>query len=195
AAKLLCPRGRSSCPASSGPWLPSGIASKDFRKHFRQNTEPPRPLANRAAEATRCRYVQRRALIVGGSMSGLLAALMLRRPGGQADIDERVAGELAGRGAGIVAQPALIAHLAALGLDTNVLGVLITRRQILDREGRVTLTGDCLQILTAWERVYRRLRDAFPSTHYHRGREFASFEQTARGIAARFSDGNVAESD
>ena len=128
-------------------------------------------------------------------MSGLLVALMLRRRGWQADIYERVAGELAGRGAGIVAQPALIAHLAALGLDTNVLGVLITRRQILDREGRVTLTGDCLQILTAWERVYRRLRDAFPSTHYHRGREFASFEQTARGIAARFSDGNVAESD
>ena len=78
---------------------------------------------------------QRRALIIGGSMSGLLAALMLRRRGWEADIYERVAGELAGRGAGIVAQPSLIAHLKALGLDTSELGVPIARRQMLDREG------------------------------------------------------------
>ena len=137
--------------------------------------------------------MQRRALIVGGSMSGLLAALMLRRRGWQADIYERVAGELAGRGAGIVAQPALIARLQALGLDTNELGVPIARRQMLDREGRVTLTAHCPQILTAWERVYRLLRDAFPSAHYHRGRELESFEQTARGVVGRFSDGSAAE--
>jgi len=137
--------------------------------------------------------VQRRALIVGGSMSGLLAALMLRRRGWQADIYERVAGELAGRGAGIVAQPALIARLQALGLDTNNLGVPIARRQMLDREGRVTSTAHCPQILTAWERVYRLLRDAFPSAHYHRGRELESFEQTARGVVGRFSDGSAAE--
>ena len=137
--------------------------------------------------------MQRRALIVGGSMSGLLAALMLRRRGWQADIYERVAGELAGRGAGIVAQPALIARLQALGLDTNNLGVPIARRQMLDREGRVTSMAHCPQILTAWERVYRLLRDAFPSAHYHRGRELESFEQTARGVVGRFSDGSAAE--
>ena len=102
---------------------------------------------------------QRRALIIGGSMSGLLVALMLRRRGWQADIYERVAGELAGRGAGIVAQPTLIAHLDALGLDTGELGVPIARRQMLDREGRIAVTGDCPQIFTAWERVYRVLRD------------------------------------
>src|SRR6516162_4657430 len=126
-------------------------------------------------------------------MSGLLAALMLRRRGWQADIYERVAGELAGRGAGIVAQPALIARLQALGLDTNNLGVPIARRQMLDREGRVTSMAHCPQMLTAWERVYRLLRDAFPSAHYHRGRELESFEQTARGVVGRFSDGSAAE--
>ena len=55
---------------------------------------------------------ERRALIVGGSMSGLLAAIMLRRRGWQVDVFERVAGELAGRGAGIVAQPEVIARLS-----------------------------------------------------------------------------------
>jgi len=46
---------------------------------------------------------KRRALIVGGSMSGLLAALLLRHAGWDVDVFERVESELAGRGAGIVA--------------------------------------------------------------------------------------------
>jgi 2-polyprenyl-6-methoxyphenol hydroxylase-like FAD-dependent oxidoreductase len=138
---------------------------------------------------------QRRALVIGGSMSGLLAALMLRQQGWEADIYERVAGELAGRGAGIVVQPSLIAHLHALGLDTGDLGVPVVRRQMLDREGHVTLTGDCPQILAAWERVYRLLRDGFPSAHYHRGRELTSFAQTAHGVVAHFADGGTAEGE
>jgi 2-polyprenyl-6-methoxyphenol hydroxylase-like FAD-dependent oxidoreductase len=110
-------------------------------------------------------------------MSGLLAALMLRWQGWETEIYERVAGELAGRGAGVVVQPSLIAHLHALGLDTGDLGVPVVRRQLLDRQGDVALTGHCPQILAAWECVYRMLRDAFPSAHYHRGRELASFAQ------------------
>ena len=47
----------------------------------------------------------RRALVIGGSMSGLFAALLLRQQGFEVDVYERVEGELAGRGAGIVAQP------------------------------------------------------------------------------------------
>ena len=48
---------------------------------------------------------QSRALVIGGSMRGLLVALMLGRDSWEAEGDERVAGELAGRGAGIVVQP------------------------------------------------------------------------------------------
>jgi 2-polyprenyl-6-methoxyphenol hydroxylase-like FAD-dependent oxidoreductase len=136
---------------------------------------------------------QKRALVIGGSMSGLLAALMLERRGWKAAVYERVSGELAGRGAGIVAQLSLIAHLDALGVDTSELGVPIARRQILDREGRVTVSGHCPQVLTAWERVYRLLHDAFPPARYHRGRELASFEQNVRGVAAHFTDGSKAE--
>jgi 2-polyprenyl-6-methoxyphenol hydroxylase-like FAD-dependent oxidoreductase len=70
----------------------------------------------------------RRALIVGGSMSGLLAGLMLRERGWGVEIVERVESELAGRGAGIVAQPTLIDTLRALGLDTRDLGVEVRVR-------------------------------------------------------------------
>ncbi len=138
---------------------------------------------------------RRRALVIGGSMSGLLAAIMLGRRGWDVGVYERVAGELAGRGAGIVAQPPLIARLRGLGLDTSDLGVAITRRQMLDRDGRVTATKACPQVLTAWERVYRLLRDALPPDRYHRGRSLAAFEQSDRAVVAHFADGGTAEGD
>jgi 2-polyprenyl-6-methoxyphenol hydroxylase-like FAD-dependent oxidoreductase len=136
---------------------------------------------------------QKRALIIGGSMSGLLAALTLERRGWEVAIYERVASELAGRGAGIVAQPPLIEHLRSLGLDTSELGVSIARRQVLNRAGQVAASSHCPQIFTAWERVYRLMRDALTPSRYHRGWEFASFEQDAHGVTAFFADGKTVE--
>jgi 2-polyprenyl-6-methoxyphenol hydroxylase-like FAD-dependent oxidoreductase len=138
---------------------------------------------------------QRRALVIGGSMSGLLAALMLRRNGWTVDVFERAEAGLAGRGAGIVAQPEMIARLAALGLDTREIGVPITARKIFDREGRLVATGVCPQMVTAWERVYHILRGAFPDVHYHPGRAFKSVDQDASGVVARFNDGGTEPAD
>jgi 2-polyprenyl-6-methoxyphenol hydroxylase-like FAD-dependent oxidoreductase len=138
---------------------------------------------------------QRRAVVIGGSMSGLLAGIMLTRRGWDVDIYERVASELAGRGAGIVAQAELIARLNALKLNTRDLGVAMTTRQILDRDGRATATIPCPQVLTSWERVYRVLRDAFPAQRYHRGRGLIGFTQGTGGVEARFSDGDMVEAD
>ncbi len=134
-------------------------------------------------------------MIIGGSMSGLLAAIMLQRRGWVVDVFERVESELAGRGAGIVAQGELIAQLSALGLDVRDLGVEISTRRLLDRAGRLTDTLQCPQVLTAWERVYRILRDAFPGDRYHRGHALTAFAQTASGVAASFSNGGTALGD
>ncbi len=136
-----------------------------------------------------------KAIVIGGSMSGLLCALLLRRSGWSVDIYERVDSELSGRGAGIVAQQELIERLRKLGLETSALGVDITTRKILDRQGRVTEEFHCPQVLTAWERVYRLLRDAFPPEHYHRGRGLAGYEPGANSVVARFSDGETLEAD
>jgi 2-polyprenyl-6-methoxyphenol hydroxylase-like FAD-dependent oxidoreductase len=137
----------------------------------------------------------RRAIVIGGSMSGLLAGLLLRRAGWHVDVYERVESELAGRGAGIVAQPELIETLARLGLDPRDLGVHITTRKILDSAGRLVSTIECPQVLTAWERVYRKLRDAFPPEHYHRGRGLMRFEQTSHAVSAHFHDGAREQAD
>jgi 2-polyprenyl-6-methoxyphenol hydroxylase-like FAD-dependent oxidoreductase len=132
---------------------------------------------------------KRRAIVIGGSMSGLLCGLSLRRAGWDVDVYERVNSELSGRGAGIVAQYELIDRLRGLGLATEELGVHITTRKILDAQGRLTHETECRQVLTAWERVYRLLRDAFPPEHYHRGRGLAGFTQDANAVAAHFSNG------
>jgi 2-polyprenyl-6-methoxyphenol hydroxylase-like FAD-dependent oxidoreductase len=137
----------------------------------------------------------RRAIVIGGSMSGLLSALLLRRAGWDVAIYERVEGELSGRGAGIVAQPELIARLQGLGLATSELGVRIVSRKIINREGQLTRSLECPQVATAWERVYRLLRDAFPAAHYHRGRSLAKLTQDTQAVTAHFSDGETVSAD
>ncbi|HEV2631270.1 MAG TPA: FAD binding domain-containing protein [Pseudolabrys sp.] len=136
-----------------------------------------------------------RAVVIGGSMSGLLSALLLRRAGWDVDVYERVDSELSGRGAGIVAQQELIGRLRNIGLATDDLGVHITTRKILDAQGRLTHQYECPQVLTAWERVYRLLRDAFPREHYHRGHGLAGFEQDENKVVARFSNGKKISAD
>ena len=132
---------------------------------------------------------KRRAIVIGGSMSGLLAAIMLRRRGWDVEVFERVEKELADRGAGIVAQAELIARMKGLGLETRDIGVAMSTRKILEQSGAVTTTLECPQVLTAWQRVYRVLRDAFPADRYHRGRGLKTFEQSGDGVVAHFGDG------
>ena len=137
----------------------------------------------------------KRAVVIGGSMSGLFAGVQLRARGFAVDIYERVDSELSGRGAGIVAQPVVPRTMRALGIDTADLGVEMTTRKILDAEGRVVVEAHCPQTLTAWERLYRILRDAFPAAHYHRGIGLKGFEQSGRSVTARFTDGRSVEAD
>jgi 2-polyprenyl-6-methoxyphenol hydroxylase-like FAD-dependent oxidoreductase len=138
----------------------------------------------------------RRALVIGGSISGLFAALALRRHGWDVEIFERVEGELAGRGAGIVAQPQLRAVFRAIGLDPGVeLGVEVRRRRALDRAGRVMFETECPQTLTSWDRLYRMLRNAFPADFYRRGAALECVEQDAKGVAAHFAGGGSASGD
>ena len=145
--------------------------------------------------SSKLRKTGRRVVVVGGSMSGLLAGLLLRRAGWEVEIFERVESELAGRGAGIVAQPDLIETLRRIEIDTTDLGVEITTRRILDASGKLVSTLACPQVLTAWERVYRALRDAFPAPHYHRGRGVRGVEQAAHSVRVHLEDGGTIESE
>jgi 2-polyprenyl-6-methoxyphenol hydroxylase-like FAD-dependent oxidoreductase len=136
-----------------------------------------------------------RALVIGGSMSGLFAGLLLRKAGWEVDIFERVEGELSGRGAGIVAQPELIAALEDLALVPKDLGVRVESRRVFDSAGHIIVAGDCPQVMTAWERVYRLLRDAFPAERYHRGKALQAFQDRGASVTAVFNDGSHVDAD
>lgn len=160
--------------------------------------------------------MRRRALVIGGSMSGLFAAILLRRAGFEVDVFERAHVELTGRGAGIVTHAEMRAVLAAAGCSPDHdLGVDIEERRTLDRSGRVVGRQTCPQTLTSWDRVFRMLRDGFPADRYHLGKELVRIEQDASGegrvdvdavlvagfvagaenVIAHFADGSRVEGD
>jgi 2-polyprenyl-6-methoxyphenol hydroxylase-like FAD-dependent oxidoreductase len=138
---------------------------------------------------------KRRAVIIGGSMSGLFAAALLRRIGWDVDVYERSSVELVGRGAGITTHPELLDALRASGAGMTNLGVEVERRIALDRAGRVIAEKHLPQILTSWDRLQRLMRATIDPAHYHLGRAFARVEQDGSGVLVHFTDGGRERAD
>jgi 2-polyprenyl-6-methoxyphenol hydroxylase-like FAD-dependent oxidoreductase len=135
-------------------------------------------------------------LIIGGSMSGLFAGILLARAGWRIAVYERAEAELSGRGAGIVTHAPMRAVLRAAGCDpSRDLGIDVASRKTLDRAGRVIGRYACPQTLTSWDRVFRLLRAELPPDRYHLGKELQRIEPSADGVAAHFADGTKVEAD
>jgi 2-polyprenyl-6-methoxyphenol hydroxylase-like FAD-dependent oxidoreductase len=131
----------------------------------------------------------RRAIIIGGSMSGLFTAAFLRQIGWDAEVYERSPIELVGRGAGITTHPELLEALERSGAGTRELGVEVEKRITLDREGRVIAEKRLPQILTSWDRLQRLVRETIEERHYHLGRTFEGVEQDGSGVLVHFAGG------
>jgi len=138
---------------------------------------------------------KRRAVIIGGSMSGLFSAAFLRQIGWDVDVYERSRVELVGRGAGITGHPELFEALEASGAGTERLGIEVPRRIAIDRDGRVTDERPLRQILTSWDRLQRLLRATIDPARYHLGHTFERVEQDERGVRVEFADGGVEHAD
>jgi 2-polyprenyl-6-methoxyphenol hydroxylase-like FAD-dependent oxidoreductase len=139
---------------------------------------------------------QRRALIIGGSMSGLFAARKLLQDGWDVQVYERSPVELSGRGAGIVTQPQVLETLNLLGVEaTRDLGVDVSRRRTLDRNGRVIAETVRPQVATSWNRLFEVLRTGFPAERYHLGKDLVALDQDGASVTASFGDGSSATSD
>jgi len=138
----------------------------------------------------------RRALIIGGSISGLFAALYLRGRGWEVDVYERSPIALTGRGAGIMTHPEMRAALAELGLATGRdFGVAIEGRLVLDAEGTEIGRRACPQIATSWNRLFEMLGGALGADAYHLGKDLLRLSPSSAGAVAHFADGTTAEGD
>jgi 2-polyprenyl-6-methoxyphenol hydroxylase-like FAD-dependent oxidoreductase len=139
---------------------------------------------------------QSRALVIGGSIAGLLAAHALRGAGWDATVYERADSDLRSRGAGLGTHDQLIAIFARLGLPVDrTVGVEVDTRICLDRTGRITHRIAMPQRMSAWARVYRLLKDALPARQQRYGMELARVEQDERGVTAVFADGTRERGD
>jgi 2-polyprenyl-6-methoxyphenol hydroxylase-like FAD-dependent oxidoreductase len=133
----------------------------------------------------------RRAIVIGGSMSGLFTAAFLRQIGWDVDVYERSPVELVGRGAGITSHPELLEALERSGAGTGNLGVEVDRRIVIDRQGDVIAERPLRQILTSWDRLQSLLRETIPPGRYHLGRTFERLEQDGGEVRVRFADGET----
>jgi 2-polyprenyl-6-methoxyphenol hydroxylase-like FAD-dependent oxidoreductase len=137
-----------------------------------------------------------RALVIGGSVGGLFAAGLLRTVGWDAELFERSSEDLAERGAGIGTRDDLFRIMRRIGIapDPSV-GVQVTSRLCLDRSGAVLHERAVPATNSAWDRIYRPLKDALPAECNHAGLRLERFEQDRSGVTAHFAGGARATGD
>jgi 2-polyprenyl-6-methoxyphenol hydroxylase-like FAD-dependent oxidoreductase len=138
----------------------------------------------------------RRALVVGGSLGGLLAAHLLRRAGWDVTLFERNDEDLTGRGAGLSTHPQLLEVLTRVGINFDEsMGVRLDSMVLLDSGGGVLIEEKTQRIMTSWGRLYRSLRDAWPDLSYRLGMSLVRVEQDEAGVTAVFANGSQERGD
>ncbi len=131
-----------------------------------------------------------RALVIGGSLGGLMVAHLLRAVGFETVVFERNTEELASRGVGLGTHPQLIAILKRAGIHfDNSMGITPPRGVCLDRHGGIILEQPMTRALSGWSRLYRALLDALPARTYRFGQRLTRVDQDDAGVTAIFADG------
>jgi len=129
-----------------------------------------------------------RAIIIGGSLGGLFAGIMLRSIGWDVDIYERSDRNLDSRGGGVVLQSDVVEAFERAGISTQSLGVEARERYYLNADGSIDQPMPMRQMLTSWNLLYGSMRRYFPSEHYHYGKQLLDIEQNGDLVTANFTD-------
>ena len=139
-----------------------------------------------------------RVLVVGGSLGGLTAALVLAQAGCDLEVLERSPAPLTGRGAGIVLHPATVRwwrkhHVRPLAQ----LSASMRRLRYLDDRGAVTHEQPCRYRVSSYDALYRDLSACFGDARYHLGCEVVGFEAdpAGGGACARLASGERRDCD
>ncbi len=137
-----------------------------------------------------------RALIIGGSVGGLLAYALLRKAGWDAVIFERARGDLAGRGAGLGISQDLVDIMRKLGarFDTSS-GSAHPSYAWMTRDGSIAFEHQRPTVGSTWPRVYQPLRALAPEEDYRQGMNLTHISQTAEQVTAHFADGSSQTGD
>ena len=137
-----------------------------------------------------------RALIIGGSLGGLFAGLLLRQAGWDVMVFERSAGDLASRGVGIGTHVELFAVMRRLGITVDQsIGVPVSARICLGRDGKEIARLPFEKVLSSWALFYRALRRLLPDAYYRPGMQLEDIVQHDGGVIAVFAGGTKVAGD
>lgn len=129
--------------------------------------------------------------IVGGSLAGLFAGILLQKAGHDVRIYERSKSGLAGRGAGLVGQRDLLHILRMIGFEHVVhIGVVAKERIYLDHDGSVAKTLKTPQTQMSWDLLYDTVASRIAEGTYLLGHEPIEVLDGDDGAELIFSDGS-----
>jgi 2,6-dihydroxypyridine 3-monooxygenase len=137
-----------------------------------------------------------RAAVVGGSIGGLTAALLLRDGGWEVDLFERSAVLLEGRGGGIVLHPATVRYLVErAGVAPAEISAAASWFRYLDGAGRIAHEQRCRYRFTSYNALYLRLLECFDRSRYHLAEECIGLEEADGRLCLVFGSGRLARAD
>jgi 2,6-dihydroxypyridine 3-monooxygenase len=140
-----------------------------------------------------------RVAVIGGSIGGLTAALVLRDlPGLDVSVEvwERSPHELAQRGAGIGLLKETSRYLTELaGADLDDFSVPTSRIRHMARDGSVVHDAAHAYRFSSWNAVYRQLLSCMKPGDYHLGHEMTGWHDSGEGVSVDFANGERTEAD
>jgi 2,6-dihydroxypyridine 3-monooxygenase len=130
-----------------------------------------------------------RAAIIGGSIGGLSAALLLRDMGVAVDVYERSPKALAQRGAGIILLPDTARYLAErAGVPPERISVATAHVRYFDRSGARIYDAVHPYRFSSWTTIYRALLALLDPARYHLGHEMTGWSDEGDAVEVRFAD-------
>jgi 2,6-dihydroxypyridine 3-monooxygenase len=137
-----------------------------------------------------------RAIVIGGSLGGLTAALVLRDQGWDVDVLERSPNPLEGRGTGIVVHPTTVRYLVErAGKSIGDIGVPAHSLRYLEADGSVADEQPCAYRFASYFELYRGLLDAFGTERYHLSNELAHLDNRDDATIVSLTNGRTLAAD
>lgn len=134
--------------------------------------------------------------VVGGSLGGLTAGLLLRDLGINVDIYERSPVELAQRGAGIGFLPESQRYLVErAGVSLDKISVATSHIRYLTRNGQIAYDGLHQYRFSSWTTIYRELLACVDPAIYHLDHEMIDWDEGGDCIEVRFANGTTHRAD
>jgi 2-polyprenyl-6-methoxyphenol hydroxylase-like FAD-dependent oxidoreductase len=135
-------------------------------------------------------------VIIGGSMAGLFAGVLLRRLGHDVRVYERSSQGMEGRGAGLVAQNEVLEILSEIGAESVThSGVVARERIFLNRNNEIESRQRTPQSQISWDRLFSTFLSKMAPGGYIRGMEATTVWQAGQRAYVRFSNGEIDSAD